>query len=221
MDRESSWRIIEQQRLAIADLLADLSDAEWEQPSLCPGWRVRDVAAHIACAPRPPSPKTMLRTAIRARGNYNRLIDMLTLDYAAEPGHDLVAELRAHAASRKLPALTNYRNIHFDTIVHGQDIAIPLGRTLRVTPVAAAAGADRAVEVGWPVWNRHRLDGLRLIATDTVWTYGLGSEIRGPALALLLLVTGRAAGLAQVHGPGVATLAARLENTSAAPAEFD
>ncbi|MRH90996.1 hypothetical protein GFY24_26740 [Nocardia sp. SYP-A9097] len=95
---------------------------------------------------------------------------------------------------------TGPAHIHFDTIVHGQDIAIPLGRTLCVTPKATAAGADRAVEVGWPVWNRHRLDGVRLIAGDIGWTFGRGSEIRGPALALLLLVTGRAAGLARPPG---------------------
>ncbi|WP_067574692.1 maleylpyruvate isomerase family mycothiol-dependent enzyme [Nocardia acidivorans] len=221
MDRETSWQIIEQQRLAIADLLADLTPEQWQTPSLCAGWSVRQVAAHIACVPQPSSLTTLLGTAIRARGDYNRLIDRITRDYAADPGRDLVAELRAHAASRKMPRLTNYRNIHFDTIVHGQDIAIPLRRTLTVTPAAAAAGADRAVSVGWPVWDRHRLDGIRLSATDTRWSFGTGSAVHGPILSLLLLITGRPAGLAKVSGPGVELLATRLETTTGAPAELD
>lgn len=210
MDRETSWQVIEQQRLAIADLLDTLTPAEWETPSLCGGWTVRTVAAHVAGTPIAPPLLAMVPFMIRARGNYNRLVDILTKHFAAEPGFDPAALLREHAASRKLPKLTNYRNIVMDIIVHGQDIAIPLGRTLPVTPEAAAAGAGRAVEVGLPLWKRHRLDGLRLVATDIDWSFGDGAEIRGPMLSLLLLTTCRPAGFARVSGPGVDTLAARL-----------
>ena len=54
MDREQSWQVITEQRLGLARLLEGLSDSEWEQPSLCAGWRVRDVAAHVAMAPQVP-----------------------------------------------------------------------------------------------------------------------------------------------------------------------
>ncbi|WP_040810275.1 maleylpyruvate isomerase family mycothiol-dependent enzyme [Nocardia concava] len=206
MDRETSWKVIEQQRRAIADLLADLSPEEWETPSLCAGWRVREVAAHIALTPQPPSARVMLATGLRARGDYNRFVDILTRSYANQPTAELVSQLRAHAASRRLPSLTNYRNILFDTMVHGQDIAIPLGRTIDVAPEAAAAAADRAVEVGRPVWNKHRLDGIRLRATDIDWSYGTGNDIEGPILALLLLITGRTARLSDLTGPGLTTI---------------
>ncbi|WP_433594296.1 maleylpyruvate isomerase family mycothiol-dependent enzyme [Nocardia sp. CA-145437] len=210
MDRENSWRHIEQQRRAIAALLEDLTPSEWETPSLCAGWRVREVAAHIAATPNPPSPGVLLRTALRVRGDYNRMIDDLTTRHAQRPTSELVRELRDHAASRRLPKLTNYRNILFDTIVHGQDIAIPLGRVLDVDAGAAAAGAGTAAACGWPVWDRHRLDGIRLVATDVDWTHGAGSEIAGPILALLLLVTGRTAALDQVAGEGIPRLARQL-----------
>ncbi|MFE3103526.1 maleylpyruvate isomerase family mycothiol-dependent enzyme [Nocardia tengchongensis] len=210
MDRENSWRIIEQQRRAIAGLLADLTPAEWETPSLCADWRVREVAAHIAVTPDPPSPADLLRTMVRARGDYNRMIDDLTVRHARRPTAELVRQIRDNAASRRLPKLTNYRNILFDTIVHGQDIAIPLGRIIEVDPRAAAAGADTAAASGWPVWDRHRLDGIRLSATDIDWTHGSGSEIRGPILALLLLVTGRTAALDRVAGEGIPRLARQL-----------
>ncbi|WP_280357779.1 maleylpyruvate isomerase family mycothiol-dependent enzyme [Nocardia otitidiscaviarum] len=216
MDREASWRIIEEQRLAIADMLSGLSPEQWRTPSLCTGWSVREVAAHVALTPTPPAFPLMLSTGIRARGNYNRFIDIITRRYAADPDFDPVAALRTHAASRDLPKLTNYRNILFDTMVHAQDMAIPLGHTITVSPAAAAAAADRAVEVGWPVWDRHRLDGVRLRATDSSWEHGDGLEIHGPALPLLLVITGRPAGFAHTTGPGVEILATRLGTASRA-----
>jgi len=48
---------------------------------------------------------------------------------------------------------------------------------------------------------------LRLEATDVDWTVGDGPVVRGPAQALLLLLTGRdAAALPALAGPGVARL---------------
>ena len=54
MDREDSWRAIAAARLDLADLLEGLEEAEWDKPSLCAGWRVRDVAAHVAMTPLVP-----------------------------------------------------------------------------------------------------------------------------------------------------------------------
>jgi uncharacterized protein (TIGR03083 family) len=73
MDREASWQVITEQRLSLADLLEELSDEEWEVPSLCAGWRVRDVAAHVAMAPQVPSVWSMLADGVRARGSFHRL----------------------------------------------------------------------------------------------------------------------------------------------------
>ncbi|WP_062993269.1 maleylpyruvate isomerase family mycothiol-dependent enzyme [Nocardia anaemiae] len=210
MDRETCWQTIEQQRRSIADLLADLSTDEWETPSLCAGWRVREVAAHIALTPQPPPIGVMLATGIRARGNYNRFIDDLTRRYAKQPAAELVSAIRENAGSRTLPKLTNYRNILFDTMVHGQDIAIPLARTIDIEPAAAAAAATHAVTIGWPVWDKHRLDGIRLVASDVEWSHGSGPEILGPITALLLLITGRTAAIDLLTGDGVAPMTARL-----------
>ncbi|NEW37445.1 maleylpyruvate isomerase family mycothiol-dependent enzyme [Nocardia cyriacigeorgica] len=210
MDREQSWWAIEQQRRALAALLGELTDAEWDTPSLCSGWRVREVAAHIALAPQPIGLWSIVREFARARGDYNVLVDTITREHARRPTSELVAEITDHAASRHLPAVTNYRNILFDVMVHGQDISIPLGRPLPIPVEAAAAAATRAYSVGWPVWKRHRLDGFRLHATDTAWTAGEGAEVAGPITALLLLITGRPIALNQLTGPGVDDVAVRL-----------
>lgn len=210
MDSEESWRVIAGQRLALADLLEGLSAAEWERPSLCAGWRIRDVAAHIALAPQVLSIRSMAVEWLRAGGRFHRLNHDLAVRHAdSRPTERLVTELREHASSRRLPVVTNYRNILFDILVHGQDIALPLGRTHSMPPAAARAGASRVWSMGWPFWARRRLRGVRLVATDVEWSAGAGAVVEGPIDALLLLLTGRVtAALPRLTGPGVPVVAA-------------
>jgi uncharacterized protein (TIGR03083 family) len=211
MDREQSWQVITEQRLSLAALLEGLSDTEWEQPSLCVGWRVRDVAAHVAMAPQVPGLGSMLADGIRARGSFHRLNHDVAVRHAARPTSDIVAELRTYADSRRLPVVTNYRNIGFDVLVHTQDIAIPLGRDHPMPVDAAQAGAQRVWTMGWPFWARRRLRGLRLVATDADWVAGVGAELRGPIGMLLLLLTGRTAtALPHLSGPGARTITDRF-----------
>jgi uncharacterized protein (TIGR03083 family) len=212
MDREQRWQAIEQERLSLADLLDTLTDDEWDRPSLCAGWRVRDVAAHVSLAPQPPGLLDMAVWAFRARGRFHRLNHDISVAHAeVRPAAGLAADLRTHAASRRLPPFTNSRNILFDTLVHAQDIAIPLQRTHPMPPAAAAEGAGRVWGMGWPFWARRRLAGYRLVATDVDWRAGRGAlEVSGPIEALLLLLTGRTVALDRLGGSGVEALTAAL-----------
>jgi uncharacterized protein (TIGR03083 family) len=209
VDREQSWQVIERERLRLADLLDTLTDDEWDVPSLCSGWRVRDVAAHVALAPQPPGPWAMVVAGVRARGRFHRLNHDVSVAHAEQrSGADLVAALREHAGSRRLPPVTSYRNILYDTLVHAQDIAIPLHRAHPMPPAAAGVAATRVWTMGWPFWARRRLAGFLLRATDVDWTAGSGpQEVTGPIDALLLLLTGRTAALHRLTGPGVTALA--------------
>ncbi|OJF13656.1 maleylpyruvate isomerase family mycothiol-dependent enzyme [Couchioplanes caeruleus] len=210
MDAEQTWHLIHQQRLAIGDLLDGLIPAQWESPSLCDAWRIRDVAAHLTTVPMPPSPGSLFVDLVRARGSFHRLNNLATRRRAARPTAQIVADLRAHAASREVPIVSNVRNVLFDVLVHGQDIAIPLGIHLPVPLDAAAAGASRVWSMGWPFWAKRRLRGMRLTATDTEWSVGSGAEIRGPIRALLLLLTGRTSAAAPLlSGEGVTHAANR------------
>jgi len=194
MDAEASWRVIAAERRSLADLLDGLTDEQWDAPSLCDGWRIRDVAAHVALAPQPPRLGGMIREGIRARGSFHRLNHDLAVRHAERPRQWIVAQLREHADSRRLPPVTNYRNIVFDILVHGQDIAIPLGLDRPMPVEAARAAATRVWTMGWPFWARRRLRGHRLTATDTDWSAGEGdTELRAPIAALLLVLTGRTA----------------------------
>ncbi|CUU61069.1 TIGR03083 family protein [Parafrankia irregularis] len=218
MDRETSWQVIAEQRLGLAGLLDGLSEEDWDTASLCAGWRVRDVAAHVALAPQVPSVWSMTVEGIRARGSFHRLNHDLAVRHATgRTGQETVAELRQYADSRRLPAPTNYRNALFDVLVHVQDIAIPLGRTWPMPPDAARAAAERVWTMGWPFWARRRLRGMRLTATDSEWTVGDGADVRGSIGALLLLLTGRTATLPELTGDGVALLTQRLRPAVARP----
>ena len=210
MDVDNSWRVIASERRSLADLLEQLTDEQWEAPSLCGDWRVRDVAAHIAMVPTAPGPLAMARGALRAHGNFNRLNHDLAVRHADRPTADIVAELRTEADSRRLPSVTSVTNLGFDILVHGQDIAIPLGVTRPMPTDAAIAGAARVWAMGWPFWARRRLHGYRLTATDANWSAGVaGAEVNGPIDALLLLLTGRPAGLTRLTGDGAHALRER------------
>ncbi|MDN5930645.1 MAG: maleylpyruvate isomerase family mycothiol-dependent enzyme [Pseudonocardia sp.] len=143
----------------------------------------------------------------RSRGNFDRLNHDLAIDHAARPPDRLVAELREHAASRRLPVVTTCRNLLFDVLVHVQDIAIPLGVD-RAMPVAAAReGVQRVWSMDWPFHARRRLGGMRLVATDSDWSAGAGPEVHGTTEVLLLLLTGRTvAAQPRLTGPGCRSL---------------
>ncbi|MDT5210571.1 MAG: hypothetical protein QOF67_2986 [Mycobacterium sp.] len=206
MDAETSWRVIEQERLSLAALLANLTDDQWNAPSLCGGWRVKDVAAHVAMTPQPPTLRAVAGELVRARGSFVNATRDLAVRFAERPGADLVAEIRQHAASRRLPKVTNYRNIVLDILVHGQDIAIPLGIPREMPKAAAVAGVERARMIGWLLGVKRSVKRFRFVATDVDWAAGDGPEVRGPVSALLLLLTGRPAALPQLSGPGVEQL---------------
>jgi uncharacterized protein (TIGR03083 family) len=211
MDGEAKWQVISQQRRLLADLLTELDEDQWERQSLCEHWRVKDVAAHLALTPQSPGLPAILMKAMRHRFDFDRLNRDLAVAHADRPPRELVALLRKFADSRRKPAITTLDNLLFDTLVHIQDVAVPLGLTVAMPVDAAREGAKRVWRMGWPFWAKRRLRGLRLVATDIAWSVGEGAEVRGPVQALLLLLTGRTETvLPHLDGPGTEVLADRV-----------
>lgn len=207
METEERWAMIEAERLSLADLLDDLTPEQWEQQSLCSEWRVRDVAAHVAMTPQGLKLAPILAGVAKARGDLWAFGRDVARAHAERSVDVLVGELRRDAASRKMPAVTNAKNILLDAIVHGQDIAVPLGISREVPAEAAAAGFERVWSMGWPFHARKRLRGLRLVATDAPVDVGEGSVVEGRVGDLLLLATGRTeAAVRRLTGPGLARL---------------
>jgi uncharacterized protein (TIGR03083 family) len=203
------WRAIDAERTGLADLLDDLTVDEWAAPSLCAGWRVRDVAAHLTLAHMPPLSAAL--TALRARGSFDRMIRDSALRQATLPCDEFARRIRAMVGSRRTAPFVTPLEPLIDVLVHGQDIARPLGRHRPMPAGAAAAAADRVWTMGWPFHARRRLDGLRLSATDASWSVGEGPAVEGPLSALLLLMTGRNAAIDQLTGPGVDAVTGRTD----------
>ena len=150
MRRDEVWQAIDEQRRALVRLLEDFSDDEWRQPSLCDGWTVRQVAAHLALQNTTWAmlPRAMI-DAIR-HGGVNDAIHLAACRHAELPVDVLVEEIRDRIGVwRPLPTVT-FRETAIDYLVHGQDIAIPLGRRLAMPPDVAVVAANR-------VWSRAQM----------------------------------------------------------------
>jgi uncharacterized protein (TIGR03083 family) len=213
-DQEQAWQAIRTQRLAVADLLESLDAAEWQHPSLCEGWMVQDVAAHLTLQQL--GLLEGLGMFARSPGGMNRVIREAARRQAARTSRpEIVARIRASADSRRHNVGVTYRETLIDALVHSQDIARPLGRRLPTPPDAAALAADQVWKKGWPFYPRRRLTGIRLVATDADWAVGEGPEIRGTMGDLLLVLTGRCtAALEDLDGDGLLELRNRLSVTT-------
>ncbi|SDS54559.1 TIGR03083 family protein [Friedmanniella luteola] len=186
------WGAVRTLRLGLADMLDTLSPGEWDAASLCGGWRVRDVAGHLALVPSITTWQ-MVAAAPRARFNPNRINTLLAVRAGSVATSEIVQQLRAHAGDRTTAKALDTRNSLFDAIVHSQDIAIPLGRSFPIPVDFTRQGLGRVWSMGWPFNASRRLAGRTLTATDADWSVGSGPEISGSALSLLLLLTGRTA----------------------------
>ncbi|QBR93214.1 maleylpyruvate isomerase family mycothiol-dependent enzyme [Nocardioides euryhalodurans] len=209
MGVNESWQVVVDQRLAIAEMLAGLSESQWEQPSLCADWTVHDVAAHVTLIPIPPSPGSMVVDFAKARGNLARANTVATRRRAQRTPTQILQDLRSSAESRSVPRPASPANVMWDILVHAQDIAIPLGIDFPTPPTAGAAAATRIWELRWPFsfGPKRRLGAYRLTSSDADWSVGTGPEIAGPISAMLLLLTGRtAAAVPLLTGPGVSGL---------------
>src|SRR5262245_26837322 len=147
------------------------------------------------------------------RGSIHRTIHHAACRRAAAlPTERIVAELRGMVGSRRHTLGVTHLETLTDNLVHGQDIAIPLGRHHDMPPAAAAVAASRVLSMRWPppLPSARKVAGFRLTATDIPWSAGAGPEVRGLMSALLLVCAGRLAALPQLSGDGLGDLATRL-----------
>lgn len=208
MNPDDVWRGIDDQRGRLVDLLEDLSDQEWQHPSLCAGWTVRQVAAHVALQNTSWSALPRGVVEIIKAGGMNGGIQSIACRHAQLPTELIVAEIRERIGVwRPLPTVS-YRESAIDYLVHLQDIAIPLGRQVPMPVDVAAVAAERVWRSSRMFHARRQFAGYRFVATDTEWSAGHGQGVTGPISAILLLLTGRRAGLHHLSGAGAEALRA-------------
>ena len=218
LDREQAWQVIDAQRLSLAGLLDELSEHEWEQPSLCGGWTVRDVAAHMTLQQL--SARAAIAMMLRYRGDTDRAIREFARQRAAALSTgQIIAAIRAMTGSRRHNFGVTYRETLIDILIHAQDVAIPLGRRHPLPPEAVAAAVTRIWTMRWPppFPASRTMQRFQVTATDTAWTAGHGPAVQAPISAILLLSAGRLVALPQLAGDGAGELTARLTASGAAP----
>ncbi|MGH3439089.1 MAG: maleylpyruvate isomerase family mycothiol-dependent enzyme [Sciscionella sp.] len=200
------------ERRDLADYLDTLTEEQWEQPSLCPGWTVRDVVGHLPSYDELGWPAVLV-LFVRSGFSLARCNQVGVEHSRRLSTEQLVARLRTHAVPRGVTAMFGSAIALTDGVIHHQDIRRAL-RHPRTVPegrlVAALKFAPRARALPAPANVRD----LRLVATDVDWTHGTGQEVSGPGEALLVTLAGRRQGLADLSGPGLATLAERVAGAS-------
>jgi uncharacterized protein (TIGR03083 family) len=200
--------IIAAERRAMADTLDGLTPEQWETPSLCAGWTVRHVAAHLSVV-LTHGMGTFVVAAIRAGGNLHRANRIIVAREAARPIPDIVGDLRANADNRFTPPGLGSEAPLTEVLLHCEDIRVPLG-IADGRPAERWRGAlDFLVSPkGRRGFAAKGVPALRYVATDTEWAHGSGGEVRGPAAALALTISGRPARLGELGGPGLAAVRA-------------
>ena len=199
------WTIVHAERDALIRDLESVPADRWATPSLCPGWDVHDVLAHLVDDAKTTKPGFML-AMLRARFNFDRLNEEgIARARAADPRDTLSAfrAVRDRTTSAPAPLATRLVEI----IVHGEDIRRPLG-IRHDYPVEAAATALRhqlgtSVKMGG---GKERAEGLHLVATDSDVEIGEGQDVHGTTLALLLAVSGRPVDPQELTGSGATVL---------------
>ena len=199
--------LIASERHAFGDLLAALPEADWDAPSLCSGWRVRETVAHMTM-PFRYSTARFLGEMVRSGGNFARMADRVARRDACAPVGTLLAGWRTNEDSPWQPPGGGLAGALTHDVVHGLDITIPLALEHPVSEAAlrvvldAASGARSRKHFGVD------LSGIALQADDLDWRLGEGEPLRGPARSLLMVMCGRELPPGLLSGPASARFAA-------------
>jgi uncharacterized protein (TIGR03083 family) len=200
--------VIHAERRALLDDVRQLAPAQWTVFSLCAGRTVRDVLAHMAATARM-TQADFVRKAVRARFNFQRMTDRDIHELTRGRPSATVKAFEAQLDSVNHPPGPDASWLG-ETVVHAEDIRRPLGIAHEYPMPALTTCADYYRRANFLIGGKKRVGGLELVATDTDWSAGTGPEVRGPMLDLLLVITGRPAGLAALRGDGVEVLAERM-----------
>jgi uncharacterized protein (TIGR03083 family) len=201
------WGVIATERGALADDLEGIDEKAWDTRSLCGGWTVRDVVAHIIATAEMTPPKFVGRMA--ASGfSFQK---MTAKDIAANRGDSPAAELKHLRAARDRTTAPPGPKVTWlgETIVHAEDARRPLGLKRDYPMDAVVAVGDFYKRSNTLIGAKRRIEGLTLRATDVTWSHGSGPTVEGPMLSLVLAMTGRKAAMDDLTGDGVQMLRER------------
>jgi uncharacterized protein (TIGR03083 family) len=201
------WPVVHAERRALATDLAFVTPGQWSTPSLSEGWTVHDVLAHMT-ATASTSPRTFVVGMARAGFRFPVFADRLIEQVGTDGPTATLERFRAVETSTSAPPGPKVSWLG-ETLVHAEDIRRPLGFAHDYPLDAVTRVAEFYAGSNLLIGGKRRVAGLTLRATDTDWSHGGGPVVEGPAMSLLLAVTGRTAALDDLSGPGLDTLRGR------------
>ena len=202
---------------SISEFCHTLTPEQWDTPSLCAGWRVRDVIGHMSVGYTTGLP-TMLAKLSRFGFNVPKASKVESVALASRLTPEQLLEVFDSISRDKLrKGITRFIKPTeglLDHVVHHQDIRRPLGQPRQMPEARLVAALEVAPALSGFVGSKARSAGLRLVATDVGWRHGDGPEVQGTGEALLLAMTGRAVVLNELTGDGVEVLRQRAAATA-------
>ena len=207
MENADIWPTIHTERQALAGDLRSLSQDQWATTSLCTEWTVRDVLAHMTATAKM-KPAAFFPKLAASGFKFNRLQENGISANKGNSGADTLAGFDAVLTSLGHPP-GPMDTMLGEMIVHAEDIRRPLGIKHAYPVAAVTRTAQFFTGSNLLIGAKRRVSGLTLRATDADWSHGTGPEVEGPALSLLMAMTGRKAAIDDLAGEGVATLRER------------
>ncbi len=215
-NRASEWRLVDDERRDIVAFFRSLTPADWETLSLCSGWRIKDVAAHL-----------LIDEPVQA-GMLQRVLPMLVRgDFSVERANARWVEQNRQRTSESITKCfleDNQKRVGIlghvlgpgvalrALVIHHQDMRRPLHRSRDIPPERLLATLNALIT--WKgsisVGSRDRARELRFRALDVEWSHGDGPDVCGPGEAIIMGLAGRPAALGDLRGAGKAILQSRL-----------
>ncbi|GAA3243238.1 maleylpyruvate isomerase family mycothiol-dependent enzyme [Nonomuraea helvata] len=187
------------ERRELAAMLDSLAPAQWDAPTLCAGWRVREVATHMSMGFRYTLPRMVLEL-IKARGDVNRMADRRARqDAAVLSTAELVSAIRDNADHPWKPPVGGITAALGHDVIHGLDITVALGIERRVPEDRVRLLLEHVTPRTLKFFGAD-LDGVELRADDLDWSFGTGTPLTGAAQDLLLAAYGRKLPPGHLHG---------------------
>jgi uncharacterized protein (TIGR03083 family) len=207
-------RLHDEENADFSAFLHTLPPEDWERPSLCVGWRVRDVVGHILYGNG-----LKLRTLPWKLARFGFNSDRSGSYYSIKRAEGLTPEQLLADFDNRDPwkgtssVFPDRLNL-MDRLVHHQDIRRALDRPRDVPIERTAPLLPFLPKLGQVFRSKRRMKGLRFEATDTDWSWGAAGAplVRGPAEAILMSTLGRGQALIDCEGDGVPVLRDRTNS---------